>query len=314
MIKLQKTLTREIPLPMINSFLKDYFNIGKILNLKMPPTFSLFDQGTWISYRDNHALHLIIPQKLSKWTGKEKNKKQLHNLCKLTAEIVGSYLRIQKFLSENKQISLGKLLDYSTKIQALFIRGFPGLFIATWLPLWQDDFHKNKNIYLFNKKLANDIKTLRRGPIDKFFNLAMDLAFLALKMIAQNKNWSLSLIKYLTGQELLKFISKKNLSPEILRILNKRKNEKFGYSNKIIYKENLKKELKKLNLELEEEKIGAVKEIMGTTANIGKTKGITKIIFSREQLNKIKEGDILVAPMTTPWYLPALKKSVCHNH
>ena len=36
--------------------------------------------------------------------------------------------------------------------------------------------------------------------------------------------------------------------------------------------------------------------------------------ISREQLNKIKEGDILVAPMTTPWYLPALKKSVCHNH
>jgi pyruvate,water dikinase len=26
-------------------------------------------------------------------------------------------------------------------------------------------------------------------------------------------------------------------------------------------------------------------------------------------LNKVREGDVLVAPMTTPWYLPAMKKA-----
>ena len=39
-------------------------------------------------------------------------------------------------------------------------------------------------------------------------------------------------------------------------------------------------------------------------------KGKVKIVFNREELGKVEQGDILVAPMTTPWYLPAIKKAV----
>src|SRR3989338_9434726 len=42
----------------------------------------------------------------------------------------------------------------------------------------------------------------------------------------------------------------------------------------------------------------------------GKAKGICRVIFDRSQIDRIAEGEILVAPMTSPWYIPAMKRAV----
>jgi len=52
-----------------------------------------------------------------------------------------------------------------------------------------------------------------------------------------------------------------------------------------------------------------VKEFKGFIASKGFTKGSAKIILNREDFNKIKKGDILVASMTTPEMLPLMKKA-----
>lgn len=41
----------------------------------------------------------------------------------------------------------------------------------------------------------------------------------------------------------------------------------------------------------------------------GKAKGKIKLLLRREEIAKIKKGDILVAPQDTPWYMPELKKA-----
>ncbi|MFC1648448.1 PEP-utilizing enzyme [Nanoarchaeota archaeon] len=50
-------------------------------------------------------------------------------------------------------------------------------------------------------------------------------------------------------------------------------------------------------------------ELKGFTASLGKAEGTVKIIESAEEIGKVEEGDILVAVMTRPDYLPAMKKA-----
>jgi len=50
-------------------------------------------------------------------------------------------------------------------------------------------------------------------------------------------------------------------------------------------------------------------KIKGQVAFRGKAKGRVKVIRRLDQVNKIKGGDIMVSPMTSPNYLSAMKKS-----
>ncbi len=51
------------------------------------------------------------------------------------------------------------------------------------------------------------------------------------------------------------------------------------------------------------------KEIRGMSVSLGKVKGIVKIVESAEEIDKVKTGDILVAVMTRPDYVIAMKRA-----
>jgi phosphohistidine swiveling domain-containing protein len=51
------------------------------------------------------------------------------------------------------------------------------------------------------------------------------------------------------------------------------------------------------------------KEIRGMTVSLGKATGKVKIIKSAKEIDKVAEGDILVAVMTRPDYVPAMKRA-----
>ncbi len=55
--------------------------------------------------------------------------------------------------------------------------------------------------------------------------------------------------------------------------------------------------------------ISATKEIKGVCASPGKVVGMVKVCRGEEEIDKMKEGDILVACMTQPEFLPAMKKA-----
>lgn len=52
-----------------------------------------------------------------------------------------------------------------------------------------------------------------------------------------------------------------------------------------------------------------IKEFKGVVVNRGKVRGRAKIINSPKEIGKMKKGDILVAPMTSPDFILALKKA-----
>ncbi len=58
----------------------------------------------------------------------------------------------------------------------------------------------------------------------------------------------------------------------------------------------------------EEQKVSG-DEIKGSTANKGKAIGIVKIIKELSEISKVEKGDILVASMTVPQYIPAMEKA-----
>src|SRR3989344_4425356 len=52
------------------------------------------------------------------------------------------------------------------------------------------------------------------------------------------------------------------------------------------------------------------KVVKGRPACLGKVTGKVKIIMNIKEINKIKQGDILITPMTTPDFVPILKKVI----
>lgn len=64
------------------------------------------------------------------------------------------------------------------------------------------------------------------------------------------------------------------------------------------------------NIELEKNDISGCEErFTGTVANGGIASGRVVLVFEKSQIAEVAEGDILVTPMTTPDFLPAMKKA-----
>ena len=82
----------------------------------------------------------------------------------------------------------------------------------------------------------------------------------------------------------------------------------FVFYERKLYTGNPKKILEELGLEIEESTTDT-KEIKGQIAFKGKTTGKVRIVSKSEDIQKVEEGDILVAAMTMPKYLPAMKKA-----
>jgi len=109
--------------------------------------------------------------------------------------------------------------------------------------------------------------------------------------------------KYITLEEL------KSNSLPLIKELRKRKKdyiftnrlidnidlEKFGIENNI----NFEKDINDKNLD----------SLKGDIACNGKIRGKVKVILLKEEIDSIKKGEILVTTMTTPLFLPAMKKA-----
>lgn len=50
-------------------------------------------------------------------------------------------------------------------------------------------------------------------------------------------------------------------------------------------------------------------ELTGETAYAGYARGVVRVVRRLDQMDKVETGDILVSPMTTPNFLPAMKKA-----
>ncbi|MFC1723487.1 PEP-utilizing enzyme [Nanoarchaeota archaeon] len=74
--------------------------------------------------------------------------------------------------------------------------------------------------------------------------------------------------------------------------------------------EEAEKFIKEKGLELpSQQKSESVDELKGMPASRGSYKGTVKVLGSAAEISKVKEGDVLVTIMTTPDFVPAMKKA-----
>lgn len=282
MRKLVRFITREAPLVAVEAWYEGIVRkTGEYFQTHFPENILVFRRGTVESYRDAERLFKEVPPELSRWA-KE------HDPIEAC--------RIQyKALQDIRKVK-GSPLEKIKKLRVLLSKGFPGLIVSYLFPYWQE---REK---LFDPGLINEAGKWRKKT-DPFFDTAIEAIYSELAVIAEKKGWDIVLLKFITFDELEKAI-KANRLP--LQKLRKRGQSEFGYMDgKIIF--NIDKELAFRGFELAKEAVKG--DIKGSIANKGRAKGRAKLVFSREDLSKVEPGDVLVAPMTTPWYLPAMHKA-----
>jgi phosphohistidine swiveling domain-containing protein len=85
------------------------------------------------------------------------------------------------------------------------------------------------------------------------------------------------------------------IEKEKIRILTGEKVKKYAQENNFLL--------------ISQESEKDVKELKGTVGSSGKVTGKVRIIESTKEMSKFKEGEILVAPMTTPDFVPIMNKA-----
>lgn len=104
-------------------------------------------------------------------------------------------------------------------------------------------------------------------------------------------------------------IAKNN--PPSIKILKKRASGYFFTDNQLFVGKTRNFIENKFNIKLEKiVETDSIKEFKGQPAFRGTTKGTVKIVYGVRHINKVKVGDVIVAPMTLPDILPAMKKAV----
>lgn len=66
---------------------------------------------------------------------------------------------------------------------------------------------------------------------------------------------------------------------------------------------------KKFGIHFASEEIKKVRMLTGNVASAGKVRGYVRRLMEHRQIDLLKEGEILVSPMTIPDFLPAMKKA-----
>jgi len=88
-----------------------------------------------------------------------------------------------------------------------------------------------------------------------------------------------------------------------------RKNGFLFYKGEIILSKEIPNFLESQDIILKDPEIKDTSEIRGAIAQKGIVKGIVKIVYTEDELNKINKGDILVTPMTRPEFIPVMRKT-----
>lgn len=138
-----------------------------------------------------------------------------------------------------------------------------------------------------------------------YFHIYMGSAFL--QEIGKRKGYTLDQLKYTTGFELESLFTNGNPSPKELD--NRKSGSVFVATPKGFYV-GTGPDVEKTRQVMWGEKVEQdIKDFRGLTASLGKVMGRVRIIKSVDEIGKIIKGEILVAVMTRPDYVPAMKKA-----
>jgi len=115
-------------------------------------------------------------------------------------------------------------------------------------------------------------------------------------------------IQFILPQEVWQ---EKVADPDFAKIIAEREQGFVFWNGKLYAGSNVDNNLKKLGIELSEGEVveKETKELKGQIAHKGVVQGKVKVVNSIKEIDKVKDGEILVAAMTMPSYIATMKKS-----
>ncbi len=282
-----KIITREAPLIGVESWYEGITNETEcFFGFPFPENLFLFTKGTVECYRDSKRME-EIPFGLAKWI--EGNEARLPE----TYERQKAALETRADIRQWPLATTQEALDALRRMEASFVQGFPGIVTTYLLPLWQETTH------LFSENVFNQCRKWRTET-DPFFDRSIETILHIIHRLFELQGWDDVYTRYVSHSELLESLQSGKLNKNDLE---KRRAIPFAYiDGQLIFENDLGKELSKRSYILPQDQTAVSQpgEIKGNPANVGMAKGKVKIVFNREELGKVEQGDILVAPMTTP--------------
>ncbi|GEM_PF-94993 len=255
----------------------------------------------YFKYRPNPSYVLIEKGILYHFTAKEDAQQRSVQWAKLYDaqalkkhkmahdKILSDYRKFLKQEHKYLGIAFRKLHDYFAEL-------LPLILVAIEIP----EYAKND----VDKEVI-DICMIIRKENEDVYKIGFDAQKELLQKLEKNEKIIAGSLSYLTAVEFESFITNRHLPNN----LDKRKEfvlVKEHVSGIEVFYE--KSKLKEFCLE-EEHETREINEIKGTTAYKGKTQGRIKIIRLIEDAKGLQEGDVLVASMTDPRYVPIMKKA-----
>lgn len=278
--KWSKLYTREFPLILCEIWGKGYASFFGV----KPKVYTIYifvlRQGLVEAYRNPKAtpeINRIYYQK----------KLEVKNFLKNFYDTSIEKFEELEDMWEKDSLSREQLLDFYQKT----IDFWDAMYASMYLPYSPELFDKEEL----------DLMIKLRAKIDVTGDEASQIIMKSLKKIYPELG---NLIIYISIEDL----KKDKIS---LKVLEERsKSELFMIDGKLVSKDFLKNVKKKENFDFEGVMIDRkLSEIKGQIAYKGFVKGKVRLILRRDEINSIKDGEVLVSTMTIPDFLPAMKKA-----
>lgn len=284
---------KKIKLAYENSSLKEKMNFSEVFSKLGAPVFH--------SYIVKEELNLMkIALKLQ---GKENIDEELKNHQEkyfwINNNYVDSYiLKKDYFKKEVKKLVL--LKDLKEQIQK--INDFPLINQKNKEEIINELNLDQKSLFLI--KFTEDM-TFWQDERKKSLLIAVHYGTLILKEISKRTKININLLKYASHNEIKKVFSQELSSSK----LSKRRTKCVFYWGEEGYEcvtKNVNNIREKLLGKSDEKEVN---DFRGLTASTGIARGKVKILTSVKEISKVNKGDVLVAVMTRPDYIPAMRKA-----
>jgi len=195
---------------------------------------------------------------------------------------------IRPIYEKEEPIGLPDLKRFLKELEA----GYPW-FEAMWWFFQMDDESKTKGL-----KLDNLVKV--RNLTDKLCNSSDTVIRKSLLRIYPQFGELSSLLR---TEEI---INNKLPKKEELKL----RDEGYFFANNTLVNEQNKDTIEKLfKIHFAKEPIKKIRQLNGLPAYHGVVRGFVRRIMGHKQINTIKEGEILISPMTIPDFIPAIHKA-----
>ncbi|MDD4902681.1 MAG: PEP-utilizing enzyme [Patescibacteria group bacterium] len=223
----------------------------------------------------------------------------------LTREFFSFFSGARKKLS--KKISRGEIVDIYQTYCGYMAKHFGPFVVMKWLPIWLEDKPA------LNKSFSREVKLAvkARQISEKTLPQGRELCALIMEAVAAKLSSVKSLTDFITEKEFLAFLEKGE-KPDVKEL--KKRKAGFICSRRGVFltggrPAKAQRILAKSGYSYDFSSLEKIQDFKGQAAFRGLARGRVRLIMIKKEIGDIRKGEILVTSMTTPEYLPAMKKS-----